>query len=311
MLRKGSLIFLGLAIVLAAAAAFAAHKWIQRQGAVAAASRIAMTPVVVASRDLPAGLALSAGDLKVTRWPQAGLPKGSFNSIKVLNGRVLKTAASRGEPLLAGKLAAKGLRGGLSAVVPEGYRAMTVRVDEVIGVGGFVQPGDQVDVLATVARGPYSKDPITRTVLQNVIVLTVGANVKQNKNAKKPKREKSKVVTLQLTPLQAETLALAANEGKLLLALRNNADQLEMPSRGVRLTSLLPILSDGKGNKVAEEKRPTVEIIKGVVRVQSDGLGANNSSGKPSNTKVAKAAEGEIPGVGGTGDVPCYLKRSK
>lgn len=314
MLRKGSLIFLALAIVLAAAAAFAAHKWIQRQGAVAAASRIAMTPVVVASRDLPAGQALSAGDLKVNRWPQAGLPQGSFNSVKTLTGRVLKTAASKGEPLLAGKLAAKGLRGGLSAVVPEGYRAMTVRVDEVIGVGGFVQPGDQVDVLATVAKGPYSKDPITRTVLQSVTVLTVGENVNQDKNAKKPKRDKSKVVTLQLTPLQAETLALAANEGKLLLALRNNADSIETPSKGVRLTSLLPIVSDGKGKSkvLTKEKRPTIEIIKGVVRTQSDGVGAIKSSDSPESTTVAQAAaEGGLPGVGGTGEVPCYLKRSK
>jgi pilus assembly protein CpaB len=315
MLRKGSLIFLALAIVMAAAAAFAAHKWIQRQGAVAAASRIAMTPVVVAAHDLPAGQALSAGDLKLNRWPQAGLPKGSFNSIKSLTGRVLKTAASQGEPLLIGKLAAKGLRGGLSAVVPEGYRAMTVRIDEVIGVGGFVQPGDQVDVLATVAKGPYSKDPITRTVLQGVRVLTVGENIKQNKNAKKPKRDKSKVVTLQLTPLQAETLALAANEGKLLLALRNNADNLQTASQGVRLTSLLPITTNDAGETTkVSDKRPTVEIIKGVVRTTSDGLGTNNNNSQNTGKltqKVAKAQEGPLPGVGGTGDVPCYLKRSK
>lgn len=315
MLRKGSLIFLGLAIVLAAAAAFAAHKWIQRQGAVASASRIAMTPVVVAAHDLPAGQALSAGDLKVTRWPQAGLPQGSFNSTKALTGRVLKTPASQGEPLLIGKLAAKGLRGGLSAVLPEGFRAMTVHVDEVIGVGGFVQPDDQVDVLATVAKGPYSKDPITRTVLQSVRVLTVGENIAKDQNGKKPKRDKSKVVTLQLTPLQAETLALAANEGKLLLALRNNADSLQTASNGVRLTSLLPITTNEEGETAqAKDQRPTVEIIKGVTRLTSDGLGADNNDSqktKKDTQQVAKANEGPLPGVAGTGDVPCYLKRSK
>ncbi|MFH2126760.1 MAG: Flp pilus assembly protein CpaB [Pseudomonadota bacterium] len=310
MLRKGSFIFLALAIVLASAAAFAAHKWIQRQGAVAAASRIAMTPVVVASRDLPAGLALSAGDLKVTRWPQAGLPQGSFNSVNVLSGRVLKTAASQGEPLLSGKLAAKGLRGGLSAVLPQGYRAMTVHVDEVIGVGGFVQPGDLVDVLATVAKGPYQKDPITRTVLQGVTVLTVGQNVEQDKDAKKPKRDKSKVVTLQLTPLQAETLALSANEGKLLLALRSNSDRRETDSPGVRLTSLLPVTTNEQGETAqVTEKRPTVEIIKGVLRLTSDSLGAGKPSGKERTTQVAKAAEGGGGGVGGTGDVPCFLNK--
>jgi len=311
MLRKGSLIFLAMAIVLAAAAAFAAHKWIQRQGAVAAASRIALTPVIVASRDLPAGQALGQGDLSVTRWPQAGLPQGVFNSVKALAGRVLKTAASKGEPILAGKLAPKGLSGGLSAVVPEGYRAMTVRIDEVIGVGGFVQPGDQVDVLATIAKGPYQQDPIARTVLQGVTVLTVGENITQNKDAK-PRQDRSKVVTLQVTPLQGETLALAGNEGKLILSLRNHADDRELTSKGVRLTTLLPITTGKDGGKAAQvEKRPTVEIIKGVVRMQQEGLGVVNSSDKLPSAQVAQAASGGSAAESGGVDVPCYLKRSK
>lgn len=309
MLRKGSLVFLALAIVLAAAAAFAAHKWIERQGAVAAASRIAMTPVVVAARDLPAGQALSAGDLQVNRWPQAGLPHGSFNSVNTLKGRVLKTAASKGEPLLMGKLAPKGLRGGLSAVVPAGYRAMTVKIDEVIGVGGFVQPGDQVDVLATVAKGPYQKDPITRTVLQGVKVLTVGENVDLKKDSKKPRRDKSKVVTLQVTPLQGETLALAAYEGKLILSLRNHADNNEHPSKGVRLTTLLPITTGKDGGKVKlEEKRPSIEIIKGSVRTQQDGLGVVEASNKTPNTQVAQAVADD-GAIGSGEEVPCYLKK--
>lgn len=309
MLRKGSFIFLALAIVLAAAAAFAAHKWIERQGAVAAASRIAMTPVVVAARDLPAGQALSSGDLQVTRWPQAGLPKGCFNSVTPLQGRVLKTAASKGEPLLMGKLAAKGLRGGLSAVVPEGYRAMTVKIDEVIGVGGFVQPGDQVDVLVTISKGPFQKDPITRTVLQGVNVLTVGENVEQNKNSK-PRRDKSKVVTLQVTPLQGETLALASYEGRLILALRNHADNNELPSKGVRLTTLLPITTGKDGGKVAQnEKRPSIEIIKGSLRITQEGLGATKSSNKAPNTQVAQAAGAGGQAVGTGEDVPCFLKK--
>lgn len=309
MLRKGSLVFLALAIVLAAAAAFAAHKWIERQGAVAAASRIAMTPVVVAARDLPAGQALSAGDLQVNRWPQAGLPQGSFNSVNAIKGRVLKTAASKGEPLLMGKLAPKGLRGGLSAVVPEGYRAMTVKIDEVIGVGGFVQPGDQVDVLVTVAKGPYQKDPITRTVLQGVKVLTVGEKVDNKKDSKKPRRDKSKVVTLQVTPLQGESLALAAYEGKLILSLRNHADNNELPSKGVRLTTLLPITTGKDGGKVKmEDKRPTVEIIKGSVRMQNEGLGVVESSNKTPKTQVAQAVADD-GAIGSGEEVPCYLKK--
>ncbi len=305
MLRKGSLLFLALAIVLAAAAAFAAHRWIQRQGALAAASRIAMTPVVVAARDLPAGRSLSSGDLSVTRWPRAGLPPGSFHSMKALQGRVLKTAASRGEPILAGKLAPKGLPGGLSAVVPKGFRAMTVKVNEVIGVAGFVQPGDQVDVLVTIAKGPYQKNPVTRTVLQGVKVLTVGERVEASKGSKKPKRHKSRVVTLQLTPRQGETLALASHEGKLLLSLRNRADHTEQVSPGVRLSALLPVTSGKQGKSQVvkvENKPPMVEVIKGVVRVRQD-LGVSSAPAPAGTTTLAQATRD-------TGEVPCYLKRA-
>jgi pilus assembly protein CpaB len=273
MLRKGTLIFMALAIILAAAAAYGAHQWIVRQGQAAASTKVVMAPVVVAARDLSAGRSLSPGDLSLAQWPQMGRPAGAFASVQSLTGRVLKTPASQGEPLLPGKLAAKGLAGGLSAVVPPGYRAMTVRVDEVIGVGGFVQPGDHVDVLVTVSLGPYREDPVTRIVLQDVKVLTVGEKVQEEKG-RGAKKEKFTVVTLQLTPDQGETLALAASEGKLLLGLRNRADKKEQATAGVRLTTIVPPpvkpQAQGKAADKAEDedKRPTVEIIKGTQLVQ-------------------------------------------
>jgi len=272
MLRKGTLIFLVLALVLAAAAAWGAHQWILHQGKVAAATKVVMTPVVVASHDIAAGRPLSAADLKVARWPMLGAPIGHYSQIKELTGRVLKTAASRGEPLMAGKLAAKGLAGGLASVVPDGYRAMTVKVDEVIGVGGFVQPGDHVDVLVTVNLGPWREDPVTRTVLQGVKVLTVGEKVREEKD-RGPKQSKTKVVTLQLTPEQGETLALAATEGKVILGLRNQGDKKELATAGVRLTSLLPPPPAPEPPAAAasteeEDERPTVQVIKGTQLIQ-------------------------------------------
>jgi pilus assembly protein CpaB len=274
MLRKGTLLFMALAIVLAAAAAYGAHQYIVRQGQVAASTKVVMAPVVVAARDLPAGRALTAADLSVAKWPQMGRPAGAFGSVKQIDGRVLKTPASQGEPLLPGKLAAQGLAGGLSSVVPPGFRAMTVRVDEVIGVGGFVQPGDHVDVLVTVSLGPYREDPVTRIVLQDVKVLTVGEKVEEEKG-RGAKKDKFTVVTLQLTPDQGETLALAASEGKLLLGLRNRSDKMEKATAGVRLTSILPppVQPPAQGSSTdveveEEDKRPTVEIIKGTQLVQ-------------------------------------------
>ena len=153
-------------------------------------------------------------------------------------------------------------------MVPEGYRAMTVRVDEVIGVGGFVQPGDRVDVLATVDRGGFRDDPASRVVLQDVPVLTVGEKMQEEGEGAKAKRRKVTVVTLQVEPQQGERLALAANEGKVVLALRNQGDRQEAATPGVRLTALVPALAPTPAP--APQAQPAaaegVEVIKGVNR---------------------------------------------
>jgi pilus assembly protein CpaB len=129
-------------------------------------------------------------------------------------------------------------------------------------------------VLVTVSLGPYREDPVTRIVLQDVKVLTVGEKVEEEKG-RGAKKDKFTVVTLQLTPDQGETLALAASEGKLLLGLRNRSDKIEKATAGVRLTSILPppVQPPAQGSSTdveveEEDKRPTVEIIKGTQLVQ-------------------------------------------
>lgn len=294
MLRKGPVIFLALALVLAAVAAFGAHRWIKNQAEVAARNRVVLAPVVVASSDLPAGQRLEPSHLALQRWPIANIPAGHFARTADLKGRVLRTPLVPGEVLLPSKLAPKGLAGGLSAVVPEGFRAMTVRVDEVIGVGGFVQPGDRVDVLCTVASGPFRDDPATRTVLQDVKVLTTGEKVETTRGHK-PKKQKVKVVTLQLLPHQGERLALAALEGKVLLALRNQGDRNTEKTKGVLLTSLMPALAVPKPKaapkqEVAPVKRKdTVEVIKGVTRsLQTPGEPSSAGPAAPAPKKDAQ-----------------------
>ncbi len=273
MKRKAPFLFLLLALLLAGAAAWGAHQWMSAQAAQKAGPALKLAPVVVAQKVLPAGHKLTAQDLAVQRWPVANLPQGRFGKIQAPLGRVLKGPMFKGEVVLVSKLAPKGAASGLSAVVPRGYRAMTVRVNEVIGVGGFVQPGDRVDVLATIDQGPFREDPVSHCVLEDITVLTVGERIQRESKGGRAKQHKVKVVTLQLKPAQAETLALASSEGRVVLSLRNQVDRQGGGSRGVSLTELVPALSTKKPAQAAENSssRPqgeTVELIRGVKKTQ-------------------------------------------
>ncbi|MBU1275880.1 MAG: Flp pilus assembly protein CpaB [Proteobacteria bacterium] len=266
MSRKGPLIFLILALVLAGAAAWGAHQWLRVQSAGEGAKKLNLAPVVVASRVLPAGQQLTAKDLAVQAWPVSALPPGRFGQSKQVMGRVLKGPMVKGEVVLAGKLAPEGAAGGLSAVVPPGSRAMTVKVDEVIGVGGFVQPGDRVDVLVTLAGGSFRNDPVSRTVLEDINVLTVGEKIQRDDQGR-GRTNKVKVVTLQLKPGQAERLALASNEGRVVLALRNQTDREPSQGGGVSLSALVPLSIPKLSAQAAEPQKPqgtVVEVLKGV-----------------------------------------------
>lgn len=265
MLRKGPIIFLLAAVVLAGFAAWGANQWIRAQADRAAASRVSTSPVVVAAGELEPGQPLEGKDLGVVNWPNANLPAGHFSKTAQVAGRVLKVAMTKGEVVLPAKLAQEGLAGGLSAVVPDGFRAMTVRVDEVIGVGGFVQAGDKVDVLATLDRGPFSQNPATQVVLRAIPVLTVGERLQEEGEGSKAKRRKVTVVTLQVRPEEGERLALVATEGKVVLALRNQGDLQDAATPGISMTALMPggpPKPPPAASRQEEEEGPKVEIIK-------------------------------------------------
>lgn len=195
--------------------------------------------VVVAKVAIPLGTKIVAEQLTVAQFPPDAMPDGTFDSADKLVGRVAVTQINPREPVTETKLAAEGTAGGLSAVIPEGYRAMTVKVDDVVGISGFVQPGTLVDVVVVI--NPVDKagtqDPISKIVLQNIKVLANGQNIDQPKND----RESSsvKAITLQVTPEQTEKLALAASEGKLQLVMRNAIDQDDAQTKGVNKHDLL------------------------------------------------------------------------
>jgi pilus assembly protein CpaB len=234
-------------------------------------------PVMVAAADLQVGAELRADDLRAVEWPATSIPAGAFNRPADLVGRSLIAPTVQNEPLLDAKLAPKEAGVGLPPAIPQGMRAMSVRVNEVIGVAGYVLPGTHVDVLATASPTDQRPDTTTKLVLTNVQVLTAGTKMEQAGDKGKPVQVT--VVTLLVTPEQAERLTLASTEGKIQLALRNPLDMSAPPTPGVRPAVLLgtpamPVRgvarTSGKPKAVKAapastepEPTPTVEIIRG------------------------------------------------
>jgi pilus assembly protein CpaB len=191
---------------------------------------------VVASRDLPAGSVIRRDDVKTVSWPGSSVPQGFATEAGDVVGRGLITEVRQNEPLLDWKLAQREAGGGLSITIPEGMRAVSVRVDEVVGVAGFVLPGTRVDVLVTVVPSADRMQSITRTILTNIRTLAADQRYQQDIDGE-PRYVT--VVTLLVTPEQAETLTLAATEGRIQLALRNALDSGETVTQGRRIASLV------------------------------------------------------------------------
>jgi len=233
-------------------------------------------PVVVANADLSLGAELKAEDVKVALFPEGQAPEGAFVRPDEVVGRGVIVSIVKNEPILPAKLASKEAGSGLPPVIPEGMRAVSVRVNEVIGVAGYVLPGTRVDVLATASPTNNPVDMTTKVVLANVQVLTAGTRLEQDQKDGKPVQVT--VVTMSVTPEQAERLALASTEGKIQLALRNPLDQTAPATPGIKPAVLLgvakaaPAQSSGSKAKpgqavtvgsTAQAYVPTVEMIRG------------------------------------------------
>jgi pilus assembly protein CpaB len=174
--------------------------------------------VVVSSKPLPLGTRLQAGDLRLVTWPAAQPVQGMFTRVEDCVNRAVITSMVENEPLLEGKLASKDGGAGLSATIPDGMRAVSVSVNDVIGVAGFVVPGTMVDVLVT---GGTNFGNITRTILENVRVMAAGQKVEQDREGKP---QTVPVITLLVTPQDANVLTMASTQGRIQLALRNTLD---------------------------------------------------------------------------------------
>jgi pilus assembly protein CpaB len=237
-------------------------------------------PVVVAAANLPLGTELKKDDLAVLNFPQGQAPEGSFAREADIVGRGLIVSTVRNEPILAAKLASKEAGAGLPPVIPDGMRAVSVRVNEVIGVAGYVLPGSRVDVLATASPTSQPQDATSKVILSNVQVVTAGTRMEQDQEKGKPMQVT--VVTLLVYPEQSEALALASTEGKIQLALRNPMDKGAPQTPGMRQGVLLGMAkAAAPARPVSTARRsaasgpvtqtaavvaapvPTVEIIRG------------------------------------------------
>ena len=230
-----------IAILAAVAFGLVAAVSVSRYLASAQAYTRNLSNVVVAKVEIPVGTRIIKEHLAIAQFPRNVAPEGVFGTIDdKLVGRVVVTRISPREPVTESRLAPVGAAGGLSSVIPEGFRAMTVKVDDVVGVSGFIMPGTLVDVVVvtTPPKSSGAEEMVSKIVLQNIKVLASGQNIDKPKNDREVERA-VKAVTLQVSPEQAEKLALASSEGKLQLVMRNSVDQGDEATPGANKNSLL------------------------------------------------------------------------
>lgn len=272
-------VMLVLSLIIGLIATAIAAAWVQQKG------DAATNEVVVAAVDIELGSRINPQMVKAVPWPSGNLPPGTFNKSEDLSDRVVKTSVLRGEAVLDSKLAPIGTKGGLSAVIKEGNRAMTVRVNEVIGVAGFALPGNHVDIMVNTndarGRGNDEQHMISKIVLERILVLAVAQEASRDDT--KPKVVNA--VTLEVTPEEAEKIDLARSVGNLSLVLRNQVDTENAQTNGIRKDELLHGISEplqvaaarpartlakrsSPRAKVVAERDPgqTVEVIKGLNR---------------------------------------------
>jgi pilus assembly protein CpaB len=193
------------------------------------------TEIVVAAQGVSVGALLQEADLRLAPWPRAVPLRGSFQKISDVVGRGVVIPMVLNEPILESKLAATGAGGGLTAAIPDGMRAVGVKVNDVIGVAGFVQPGSRVDVILSGSPTKNNEFEMSKVILENVQVLAAGQNVTNDANGKP---QNVQVVTLLVTPADSQKLAFASVDGKIQLSLRNPLDLERTNPNAVRRESL-------------------------------------------------------------------------
>jgi pilus assembly protein CpaB len=249
--RTRAFIVVGVAMALASLAAFGVYRAIQTRPVVRVP--IAERYTVVATQPVSVGVILTKEMVRPAAWPADAPVTDGFEKVEDVIGRGVTTAMVTNEPVTNNKLAPKGSGGGLPPTITPGMRAIAVKVNDVVGVGGFLNVGARVDVIVTMRP---AQEAVTRTVLSNVQVLSAGPNLDVQKG-KEGLAVPQNVVTLLLTPADAERLSLATNQGQIMLAMRNPLDTEKTETTGVRTSSLLGALNP----------EPVKTVVRGQTRV--------------------------------------------
>lgn len=252
-------VYVSVSILLGVAAVVFSLRWLNAQ--VAGAT----TSVVVAASAIAPGERLDGANLRVVSWPVEAAISGSISHVALADGRVAVAAIQPGEPILEARLAPSGSRAGLNALIAPGYRAMTVKVNEVAGVAGFALPGNYVDILVTVEDG--NRRRVSKIVLERIPVLAV-AQEHAVKDESKPRLVSA--VTLEVSPSQAERLDLARSIGSLSMVLRNQTDLAPANSQGALIADVLghaqPKPKVRLSPPTTTNRSTKIEVIRGVVR---------------------------------------------
>ena len=260
-------VFLAAAVVAGLVATYGIHRY------VSAKTQVVKAPtrqVFIATADISPGTAITAQQVKGVTWPQEVIPPNSAATMREIENRVVKVPIPQGNPVLFSMLAPVGTAAGLSGILDDGKRALTVKVDEVAGVAGFIHPGDHVDVLMDMAmKTQGQQEHFSKTILHDITILTTG-QIWEQKGDNKPMVVNT--VTLELSPEQAEVLNLASNNGKIRLALRNRNNKTVAQTPGVTTSVLINGANTQKESAVAvqpvrQERR--VEVIKGLDRSEA------------------------------------------
>lgn len=268
-----ALVVIGIAVVLASAASYGVYRAIQQMPV--REVTVATAHAVVARDPLGVGTVITAAQVQLVPWPEASPVQGGFANVDEVVGRGLISAVVPNEPITESKLAPRGAGGGLPPLITPGMRAMSVKVNDVISVAGFAAQGHRVDVLVIMRSGQES---MSRVVVSNVQILSAGTQIDQQK-AREGQSVPSTVVTLLVTPQDAERIALAQTDGQIMLALRNPLDVEPTKTTGVRVSALLaspnpaPVTRIVQGRPRVEAPPPppalyTVEAIRGAKRSQ-------------------------------------------
>jgi len=266
MKRYRSLAFFGVALLLGLVTSFFVFSWLQNEKNRLMAAPIPLSrnvQVLVSNADLSWGTKLTPEMMQLQELPSGAIPEGHFTSLEAIKDRVLLIDLKRSELLLESKLAPLGTTsGGVAAVTDIDKRAMSVKVDDVIGVAGFIKPGDRVDVMVTIEQegSKQEKNMVSKMILENVKVLATGTQMERKGKDEEPKPVQ--VITVEVDVEEAEKLALASTQGRLRLALRNSLNKEHVLTKGANVGALL------SSYRPKQTEKPTVKV-----KVKGEGEG--------------------------------------